>query len=405
MEINKKSRTELKAYFVKNALPTAGNFSDLIDAALNQKDDGLAKSADQPVQIAASTAGDKPAIHLYESFATDTRPAWVLSLQVDGKKGLGIGDGDGKNRLFIDGATGNVGINGALTVTGATTITGLMSGAPNDYAKAQPTLSGGGTVTWGGCGQKLKWTSRFLVMGAESGSTFSDGHMSISASAANLSVVQDWDGAARASDATGVVLNYYEALYAVHTPGGSNLAVTLRIVRHNSSFKAPSNWILVAVANNDDNTVKLGTGEILAAKSTISKGALVPTGTIVMWSGAAATVPDGWALCDGNNNTPDLRDRFIVGAGNATYPVGAKGGEATHTLTVNEMPSHKHDAFASIGKDDSNFSGGGTPDGQNIPFGRGDTPNYTTQSTQNTGGGAPHENRPPYYALLFIMKL
>lgn len=405
MEINKKSRTELKAYFVKNALPTAGNFSDLIDAALNQKDDGLVKSADQPVQIAASTDGDKPAIHLYESFATDTKPAWVLGLQVDGKKGLGVGDGDGKNRLFIDGATGNVGINGALTVTGATTITGLMSGAPNDYAKAQPTLSGGGTVTWGGCGQKLKWTSRFLVMGAESGSTFSEGHMNIGPSAANLSVVQDWDGAERASDATGVVLNYHEALYAVHTPGGDRAAVTLRIVRHSSSFKAPSNWILVAVANNDDNTVKLGTGEILAAKSTISKGALVPTGTIVMWSGAAATVPDGWALCDGNNNTPDLRDRFIVGAGSATYPVGAKGGEATHILTINEMPSHKHDALAGTGEDDRNFTGGQTAAGQNIPFGRGDTPNAVTQSTQNTGGGAAHENRPPYYALFYIMKL
>ncbi|XXY49196.1 hypothetical protein WME91_55225 [Sorangium sp. So ce269] len=405
MEINKKSRTELKAYFVKNALPTAGNFSDLIDAALNQKDDGLVKSADQPVQIAASTAGDKPAIHLYESFATDTKPAWVLGLQVDGKRGLGIGDGDGKNRLFIDGTTGSVGINGALTVTGATTITSPMSGAPNDYAKTQYTLSRCGTVTWGGMGQKLKWTSRFIAMGAESGSTFSDGHVSISASSASLSIVQDWDNAVRACDADGVVLNGWETLYAVHTPGGNSVAVTFRIVKYGTSFKAPSNWILVASVNYDNNTVKLGTGEILAAKSTISKGALVPTGTIVMWSGAAATVPDGWALCDGNNNTPDLRDRFIVGAGNAAYPVGAKGGEATHTLTVNEMPSHKHDAFASIGKDDSNFSGGSTPDGQNIPFGRGDTPSYTTQSTQNTGGGAPHENRPPYYALLFIMKL
>ncbi|WP_437963923.1 tail fiber domain-containing protein [Sorangium sp. So ce260] len=113
MEINKKSRTELKGYFVKNALPTASNFSDLIDAGLNQKDDGIAKSADQPVQIAASTAGDKPAIHLYESFATDTKPAWVLSLQADTKKGLGIGDGDGNSRLFIDGVTGGVGIGTA----------------------------------------------------------------------------------------------------------------------------------------------------------------------------------------------------------------------------------------------------------------------------------------------------
>ncbi|WP_438010930.1 hypothetical protein WME89_21055 [Sorangium sp. So ce321] len=132
MEINKKSRPELKAYFVKNALPTVGNFSDLIDAGLNQKDDGLAKSADQPVQIEAATAGDKPAIHLYESFATDEKPAWVLSLRTDGKKGFGVGDGDGNNRLFIDATTGNVGIGTAdpggykLNVAGNVNVTGTL---------------------------------------------------------------------------------------------------------------------------------------------------------------------------------------------------------------------------------------------------------------------------------------
>jgi hypothetical protein len=85
------------------------------------------------VQIAASTAGDRPAIHLYESFATDPKPAWVLSLQVGGKKGLGVGDGDGHNRLFIDGATGNVGIGTTdpgsykLNVAGAVNVAGLLT--------------------------------------------------------------------------------------------------------------------------------------------------------------------------------------------------------------------------------------------------------------------------------------
>ncbi|WP_437805285.1 hypothetical protein [Sorangium sp. So ce1078] len=403
MEINKKSRTELKAYFVKNALPTEGNFRDLIDAGLNQKDDGLVKSADQPVQIAASTAGDKPAIHLYESFVTDTKPAWVLSLQASGKKGLGIGDGAGINRLFIEGATGNVSLNGALTVTGEAAITGVMSGAPNDHAKAQHTLSGGGTVTWGGRGQKLKWTSRFLVMGAERGSTFSDGYMDIGPSAADLPVVQDWDGAARASDVNGVVLNSGETLYAVHTPGGSCSAVALRIVSYTQKFKAPSNWIMVATVNGDDNTVKLGTGEILAARSTISKGALVPTGTIVMWSGTAAAIPDGWAICDGTNGTPDLRDRFIVGAGNA-YSLGARGGEATHVLTVEEMPTHHHTALGS-GVDDKNFGGGNTYKGERIPWARSDGDIASEEKTRDTGGSKAHENRPPYHALFYIMKL
>ncbi|APR88499.1 cell wall surface anchor family protein [Minicystis rosea] len=117
MEIYKKSRSELKAYFVKNALPTESNFRDLIDAGLNQKDDGFVKAADQPAQIAASTAGNQPAIHLHESFATDAKPAWVLSLQAGGQKGFGVGDGDGNNRLFIDAATGGVGI-GTTDVAG-----------------------------------------------------------------------------------------------------------------------------------------------------------------------------------------------------------------------------------------------------------------------------------------------
>ncbi|WP_437963924.1 H-type lectin domain-containing protein [Sorangium sp. So ce260] len=146
MEIDKKSRTELKAYFVKNAVPTTGNFSDLIDAALNQKDDGIAKSADQPVQIAASTAGDKPAIHLYESFATDTKPAWVLSLQADGKKGLGIGDGDGNSRLFIDGATGNVGIGTADPVGYKLNVAGLVNVAGNLNVTGGLTVLNGQTV-------------------------------------------------------------------------------------------------------------------------------------------------------------------------------------------------------------------------------------------------------------------
>jgi hypothetical protein len=401
MEINKKSRTELKAFFVKNALPTTGNYGDLIDAALNQKDDGLAKAADQPLQIAASTAGDRPAIHLYESFATDVTPAWVISLQVGGKKGFGLGDGSGKNRLFIDGATGEIGVDGPLAVSSA------MSGAPNDYAKAQYALSGGGTVTWGGNGGRLKWTSRLIALGSGTGGTFSKGHMDIGPSAANLAVVQDWDGAPRPSDATGVVLGAWETLYAVHTPGGDETAVTLRIVSQDQKFTAPSNWILVAFVNADNNTVKLGTGQILAANSTVSKGALVPSGTIVMWFGATTAIPDGWSLCDGSNSTPDLRDRFIVAAGTATYPVGAKGGESSHTLTAAEMPNHYHSALAS-GKDDLNFTGnhvGGNTSNERIPFMRSDANDSTEERTRTAGGGGAHENRPPYFALYFIMKL
>jgi hypothetical protein len=60
----------------------------------------------------------------------------------------------------------------------------------------------------------------------------------------------------------------------------------------------------------------------------------IPSGGIIMWSGSIAEIPAGWALCDGTNGTPDLRDRFVLGAG-STYAVGDTGGAMTHTHTVN----------------------------------------------------------------------
>src|SRR5690606_24439652 len=64
-------------------------------------------------------------------------------------------------------------------------------------------------------------------------------------------------------------------------------------------------------------------------------------GVIVMWSGSADNIPEGWALCDGTDGTPDLRDRFIVGAG-GEYAVGATGGAKEVTLTTAQMPKHSH---------------------------------------------------------------
>lgn len=125
-------------------------------------------------------------------------------------------------------------------------------------------------------------------------------------------------------------------------------------------------------------------------------GSSVPSGGIIMWSGT--DIPDGWALCDGENGTPDLRGRFVLG-GSDTHSVGETGGEEEVTLTEVQMPKHQHRVYTT-----------GTTAGQSY---------YWVTSTTNTnkattadgaltsykGGSEPHNNMPPYYVLAYIMKL
>ncbi len=120
-------------------------------------------------------------------------------------------------------------------------------------------------------------------------------------------------------------------------------------------------------------------------------GGIIPNGGIIMWSGSIANIPSGWALCDGTNGTPDLRDKFIVGAG-SSYDVNDIGGEEFHTLTIPEMPSHTHQYGFNMG---SGGDEGGARSGNN----------NSVRDTGSTGGGQPHENRPPYFALAYIMRL
>ena len=132
-----------------------------------------------------------------------------------------------------------------------------------------------------------------------------------------------------------------------------------------------------------------GSGQL--AFATVGGG--VPTGGIIIWSGAANAIPTGFVLCDGNNSTPDLRDRFIVGAG-STYNVAATGGAATHTLTEAEMPAHNHHVYLAT---DS-----GTPFGSVYASGNNNAQGAVATTTK--GSGSAHENRPPYFALCYIMK-
>lgn len=133
----------------------------------------------------------------------------------------------------------------------------------------------------------------------------------------------------------------------------------------------------------------------------------VPQGTILPWYGAPNSVPVGFVICDGSNGTPDLRDKFLVGAGNS-YSVGSTGGEAFHVLTVDELANHTHYQATNngveqvIGREVGVNLHSYFPDipAQGYDYGDGAGPIFVSPA----GNSQPHENRPPYYALLFIMK-
>ena len=188
----------------------------------------------------------------------------------------------------------------------------------------------------------------------------------------------------------------------------------------------------------------------------------VPIGGIIMWSGtvAEAEALTNWRICDGQNGTPDLRDKFVLGVGSSAAASTASKGDTNNnnsiTLTEGQMPSHNHNITDNghshtINNHTHTFSGSGSnTHSHGIPRGQGgadaditpyvaddtveniqssfssDSTSITINVSGTTGGSSPgtnsqtvsisgntgskgsgnsHENRPPYYALMFIMKL
>jgi hypothetical protein len=195
--------------------------------------------------------------------------------------------------------------------------------------------------------------------------------------------------------------------------------------------------IIVAIANNSAAQLNVGANNtILTADSTTGVGVswknnvnvsgtitgssfsgngITPIGGIIMWSGtiAAAQALTGWALCDGTNGTPNLTNRFIVGAASDTgnygwdaatgavsgnYAPGNTGGQAAHQLTIAELASHNH-SLSGLWRTSPN------PISPYDGWAAGNRWSTSTTGTSGSqGGNQYHENRPPYYALAFIMR-
>lgn len=150
-------------------------------------------------------------------------------------------------------------------------------------------------------------------------------------------------------------------------------------------------------------TAAAGTNTTQIASTAFVIANSVPSGLISLWSGSVASIPSGWVLCDGTNSTPDLTDRFVVGAGDS-YAVGATGGSAdavvvSHTHTVTD-PGHTH-SVPNSGSQNNSFDSGTTV-GNDVTGTSGSA--TTGISIASAGESGTNKNLPPYYALAYIMK-
>ena len=225
-------------------------------------------------------------------------------------------------------------------------------------------------------------------------------------------------------------------LKRLNVKGGINSDVTGNVVG-NLTGNADTATLATNLSGNPSITT---TGNITADKffgdgSNLTGIEAFVTGMIILWSGASNNIPSGFVLCDGSNNTPDLRGRFVVGFSNtdSDYDVDDTGGNKNTTLSTSQLPSHTHtfttgdpsiSLTGSVNVISESFAGfGGSASGVFTKVGgftRGGTPGspdsnacgafnfqgtHTHSGTTNTtGSGNAIENRPPYYALCYIMK-
>ena len=190
------------------------------------------------------------------------------------------------------------------------------------------------------------------------------------------------------------------------------------------------------VENQAITNAKIDTGAVSTQKVDASiNNALVPINGIIMYSGLQADIPANWAICDGNNGTPNLVNKFVVAA--ASFDVGTSewrtavdgtskesGGAATKTLGTNELPAHTHEkgTLAVTGGDHNHtydrsnvttVASGGSANTRNqgvTETNTGDSGDLTLTVSGSTGNqsgttGEAFDILPPFYAIAYIMRV
>ena len=162
------------------------------------------------------------------------------------------------------------------------------------------------------------------------------------------------------------------------------------------------------------STNRLTAGSFAGDGSALTGVESFVTGMIILWYGDTSNVPTGFVLCDGSNSTPDLRDRFVIGAGN-NFSAGSTGGNNSLTLTEANLPSHRHfvvsNDLGGQNRTNSNVSannqvrkGTGASnlfEGYNLASTGSDAASGRSSAV---GSGTPIDNKPAYHALCYIMK-
>ena len=354
------------------ALPVASGGTSLTTLTANNVILGNGTSA--PQFVAPTTSGN---------ILTANGTTWVSSAPAYVGTVTSVGVSGGTTGLTTSG--GPITTSGTITLAGTLAVANGGTGVTSTTAYAVYTGNSAGTgfagIANGTTGQIFTATTS----GAPSWSSSFTGNVTgdVSGTAANV---------------TGTV--------AVANGGTGATTATAYAVQCGGTTSTGAHQSVASVGTSGQVLTSNGSGALPTFQTLTS----FVSGMIMLWSGSAASIPSGWLLCNGASSTPDLRDRFVVGAG-STYAVGGTGGSAdavvvshTHTATSTVTdPGHNHTAnvFASGGvyAAFSNIAGPQTVTTSTATTG-------ITVATTNASEGVSGvgENRPPYYALCYIMK-
>ena len=327
----------------------------------------------------------------------------AITVKTSGGSGIAVPAGktmwvyvDGTNVVDAVTALSSLKADGGVTVDNIT-----IDGTEIDLSSGDLTLDVAGDIVLDAAGDEVIF---------KDGST-NVGHVSMDSDNLTIkSLVSDKDVIFQGNDGgsgiTALTLDMSEAGEATFNAG----LTAPGTITSSGTLAVTGNLTLDGASGTASTTVLTSAG----SGATPTWASPFPSGMIVLWSGSTGSIPTGWVLCNGSNSTPDLRDRFVVGAG-STYSVDATGGSATVTpsgtnagtaLSTAQLPSHTH----STEIQQAQF---GTGSEVRVAQGGGANISLQTYVSASTGSGDTHthtfsgnsqSNLPPYYALAYIMK-